>query len=176
MSSSIEGLIYRMVSPEEFQIAHDLYQACVRRMHERGIDQWDEYYPSRQQVLLDIATNTLYGVYHQDQLWGLVVLNEIQDKAYADLEWQTDAEKVLVIHRLAVHPSRQGKGIGQVLMEFAERKALQNQYEAIRLDGFSENKALHTFYLGLGYTHIGDIHLEGQRAQAYHCYEKLISV
>lgn len=155
-------------------VAHGLYQACVLRMHERGIDQWDAYYPSRQQVLLDIATNTLYGVYHQDALWGLIVLNELQDAAYAGLDWQTDSEKVLVVHRLAVHPSRQGKGIGQILMEFAERKAQQNQYDAIRLDGFSENKALHTFYQGLGYTYIGDVQLEGNRPQAYRCYEKLI--
>lgn len=171
MSSGIESLIYRLLSPEEFQEAHALYQACVARMHARGINQWDEYYPSKQQVLLDIASNTLFGAFEQDQLLGLIVLNDKQDESYEQLDWQVDSESILVVHRLAVHPKQQGKGLGQKLMEFAERKAKQQQYEAIRLDGFSGNKALHDFYLMLGYQYIGDVQLSNQ-SQIYHCYEK----
>ncbi len=42
-----------------------------------------------------------------------VAINEEQSPEYSQINWFTDGRKVLVIHRLSVHPEFQGKGIAK---------------------------------------------------------------
>ena len=59
-----------------------LTRACGQHMRDNGIDQWDEDYPNREVISHDIQTQTLFAYREDDEVLGIVVLNETQDEEY----------------------------------------------------------------------------------------------
>jgi len=64
--------------PEELEAILDLTRACARHMRENGIDQWDENYPDIGSLQRDIESKTLFAYRENDEVLGIVVLNETQ--------------------------------------------------------------------------------------------------
>ncbi len=152
-----------------------LTKACGLHMRENGIDQWDEHYPDRESIRQDLETKTLFAMRSDTEILGIVVLNEKQDEEYAQIKWSTaEKDRNLVVHRLAVHPNHQGKGLARKLMDFAEDYARSNDYSAIRLDTFSQNPRNQRFYLNRGYTDLGPVFLKYKKDHPYFCYELLL--
>jgi GNAT superfamily N-acetyltransferase len=63
----------------------------------------------------------------------------------------TQADDLLLIENVAVHPDWQGSGLGRLLMEFAEQQARQRHIRRLALytnEVMTENQAI---YLHLGY-------------------------
>lgn len=153
-----------------------LTRACGQHMRDNGIDQWDADYPSREILLQDLETETLFAYRENDTVIGIVVLNETQDAEYADVDWSTtEADRNIVVHRLAVRPDHQGKGIARQLMDFAEAWAVENKYDAIRLDTFSQNTRNQRFYTSRGYRNLGSVYLKYKKDHPYFCYELRLS-
>jgi len=167
-----------MTSPgklDELDAILTLTRACGKHMRENGIDQWDENYPDLARLKNDILTETLFAYRDNDEVVGIIVLNETQDAEYEDVNWSTsELDKNIVVHRLAVHPSCQGKGIARKLMDFAESWARNNDYDAIRLDTFSQNPRNQRFYSNRGYTDLGPVFLSYKKEHPYFCYEMLL--
>ena len=152
-----------------------LTKACGKHMRDNGIDQWDEHYPDRGSIQNDIETETLFTLCEGDQILGIVVLNESQDEEYAEINWSTsETDRNLVVHRLAVRPDQQGKGLARQLMDFTEQFAQDEGYDAIRLDTFSQNPRNQRFYLKRGYTDLGAVFLKYKKEHPYFCYELLL--
>ena len=108
----------------------------------------------------------------ENEILGIIVLNETQDDEYQELNWLTSAlHKSIVVHRLAVKPKHQGKGIAQKLMAFGEEHAWKNDYNSIRLDTFSQNPRNQQFYLKRNYKFIGEVFLKYKKDFSYFCYE-----
>jgi len=159
--------------PEELDEIVSLIKACAVYMRDvQGIDQWDEDYPDREDIIKDLDSQTLFAYRMEGSVIGIVVLNETQDAEYAEMNWSTtDDQKNLVVHRLAVHPEHQKRGIARQIMDFAEDYARQEGYDAIRLDTFSQNPRNQRFYLNRGYTDIGPVFLTYKKEFPYFCYE-----
>lgn len=161
--------------PEELDAILELTRACGKHMRQNGIDQWDENYPDRTGLERDIETKTLFAYRENGRVLGIVVLNEHQDPEYAEVNWSTkETDKNIVLHRLAVAPEHQGKGIARKLMDFAENWAKENNFDAIRLDTFSQNPRNQRFYKKRGYTELGSVFLSYKKDFPYFCYELLI--
>ena len=144
-------------------------------MRENGIDQWDENYPDRDSLLYDLNTETLFAYRENSVILGIVVLNESQDEEYAEIKWSTsDADRNIVVHRLAVQPDQQGKGIARKIMDFAEVHAKDQGSDASRLDTFSQNPRNQKFYTNRGYTDLGPVYLKYKKEHPYYCYELLL--
>lgn len=152
-----------------------LTRACGLHMRENGIDQWDENYPDIDSLRNDVERNTLFAYREHGVVLGIVVLNEDQDEEYAEINWSTsEQDRNLVVHRLAVHPDHQGKGIARKLMDFSEEFARKQGYNAIRLDTFSQNPRNQKFYRTRGYSELGSVFLKYKKAHPYFCYELLL--
>jgi GNAT superfamily N-acetyltransferase len=161
--------------PHEIDNIVALTRACGQHMRDNGIDQWDADYPNRAVIAQDIDTETLFTYRTGNEILGIVVLNETQDVEYAQIPWSTsETDRNIVVHRLAVRPDQQRMGIGRKLMDFAEQWARDNQYDAIRLDTFSQNPRNQRFYLNRGYTDLGAVFLPYMRDFPYFCYELLL--
>ena len=161
--------------PHEIDSIVALTRACGQHMRDNGIDQWDADYPNQAVIAQDIDTETLFVYREGNEILGIVVLNETQDAEYAQIPWSTsDTDRNIVVHRLAVRPDQQRMGIGRKLMDFAEQWARDNQYDAIRLDTFSQNPRNQRFYLNRGYTDLGSVFLPYKRDFPYFCYELLL--
>lgn len=152
-----------------------LTRSCGVHLRAQGIDQWDENYPDPARIADDLKQGTLFCYRDSGTIAGIIVLNETQDEEYAHVPWgTTEAQKNLVVHRLAVHPDNQGQGIARQLMDFAEDFAQRQGYDAIRLDTFSRNTRNQRFYLNRGYTEKGLVYLPYKKEHPYHCYELLL--
>jgi ribosomal protein S18 acetylase RimI-like enzyme len=145
-------------------------KACAKHMINQQIYQWNEHYPNRNAFENDVQRDELY-VYVQNNICiGCIVITTIKDVEYIPIEWLTK-DKNIYIHRLAVHPKYQGKGIAQHMMTFAENYAKINGYSSVRLDTFSQNKRNQKFYETRGYKRLGNIYFPKQSKHPFYCYE-----
>ena len=146
-------------------------KACAQKMRLQGIYQWNGYYPSREAFEHDVARQELYVLEKGKKLIGCIVISSLADEFYKDIEWLTEDGKQYYIHRLAVHPDQQGKGFAQILMDYAENMARENEITSIRLDTFSKNERNQRFYEQRGYQRLGEIFFPKQSKFPFYCYE-----
>jgi len=160
------------VTINQLKLIKSLYSAVTDNMRKNGIDQWGRFYPNRWVIGKDLKKGHLYAIFHKEICIGVVVVNQEQSSKYAGLPWNDLKGRPAVIHRLAVHPEWQGKGIGKQLLQHAEALAKSKGCTGIRLDAYSDNSNAIRMYERAGYTPIGQIQFPF-RKHPYHCFEKI---
>ncbi len=150
-----------------------VFRACVAHMESQGIRQWHEDYPAIENIRQDIERGELYYVGEGGEVWATMTLNEEQDPQYQDIVWNCNDGKILVVHRLASHPEKQGNGFARQLMSFAEEYAYANDYAAIRLDAYEANSRSQHFYTKMGYAKTGYVKFDYQEFRCT-AFEKII--
>jgi GNAT superfamily N-acetyltransferase len=144
-------------------------------MNAQGIEQWNEEYPKPRIFTTDVESGTLYALKENQEIIGIIVLSEFQDKEYEDIEWSDETGDYLVIHRIGVHPKWQRKGIATRMMDFAEDYAREHGYNSIRLDTYSGNpRSLELFKKKKYKMKEGHIHFP-ECKDPYYCFEKIIN-
>lgn len=160
----------------DLEIIYSITKSCAKHMINQGVFQWNEKYPSKEILQKDIELQQLWKLSFENKIFGIIVLTNIEDDEYKQVNWLTENNRNLYIHRLAVHPNFQGKGCAQKLMDFAENYALHENFSSIRLDTFSQNKRNQTFYKKRNYTQLDAIYLPNQSKHPFYCFEKLMNV
>lgn len=146
-----------------------LQDACIAKLQQDGINQWDDICPSYICLENDVLSKSLYISHMEHTLCGCITLDEKQEKEYAEVSWTHPGPRILVVHRLMVHPAHRGRGVGKQLMNFAEEKARKKGYDAIRLDVFLDNPVALSLYERLGYRRAGTVLL---KKGPFACFEK----
>ena len=147
---------------------------CANDLISKNIFQWNEKYPNRDIFLSDIEKKNLFILKNNSGIIGCIALSHEKDIEYTDVKWLTKDDKNLYLHRLAVDPKFQKKGIGKLLMDFAEDYARNNKFISVRLDTFSKNERNNRFYKSRKYTKLDDVYFPNQSEFPFHCYEKLL--
>lgn len=151
----------------------NLINKCIKYMESEDIYQWNEFYPTLEIIEKDLQEERLYVLKDKDQCIACVGIDDEEPEEYKSINWFTNGEKVLVIHRLAVHPTYQGKGMAKKLMTFIESIVGENNYTCIRLDAYSGNEKALKLYENLGYKKVGQVYFP-KRELPFYCYEKKI--
>ena len=110
---------------------------------------------------------------HNGEIVGGINIDEKQDPTYLTIDWEDKTNQFLVVHRLAVKEEFWQNRIGKKLMLFVEEVVREEGYQSIRLDTYSGNPKAMEFYLRLGYSKLGHIHLKEGKNE-YYCFEKVI--
>lgn len=166
-----------MIEPAKISQLNEILRmtdACRVAMEENGIFQWTKDYPSRKVFENDIERAELYVLKHDERIIGSIVISLVMDKEYHSIPWLTENTNNYYIHRLAVHPTYQGQGLSQQLMDFGENFAKVNNALSVRLDTFSQNKRNQAFYEQRGYIQLEDIYFPKQSEHPFHCYELVL--
>ncbi|MFZ0246963.1 MAG: GNAT family N-acetyltransferase [Candidatus Binatus sp.] len=74
--------------------------------------------------------------------------------------WPGSTGEAVYIHRIAVR--REARGLGVELLRFAERATAAAGRKLLRLDCFSGNNALCSYYERAGFVRVADIELDGR--------------
>jgi ribosomal protein S18 acetylase RimI-like enzyme len=157
----------------EIEEIMELIAKCVQVMQDGGSDQWDASYPNKEIIGLDIERGTLYVCEDNSAIAGIIVLDENQAEEYKAIRWSQNQGPHLVMHRLAVHPEIQGKGIARQLIAFAEDYAERSGYTSIRLDTYAKNSRALWLYPSLGYDRRGEVNFPGRTA-SFPVFEKVL--
>jgi ribosomal protein S18 acetylase RimI-like enzyme len=147
-----------------------LMQRCRRVLEVERVFQWDDVYPTRHTVDADVRVGSLYLLEDdQGRCVASVALDDVQSPEYSALQWTT-AEPALVVHRLCVDPSAQGRGHAHRLMEFAESHGAGHGYASIRLDAYTGNPRSVQLYRRRGYREVGQVRFP-RRELPFWCFE-----
>ena len=160
----------KQISIDYLKNAFNIFDDVKRDMVNNGIGQWDDIYPDFKIIENDIINKQAYGYFDNEQLVGYIVSNENFDEDYSAVTWKFTDNQPLIVHRLAVKSTFQGKGVAKKLIQL---KAKKDGCLTIRLDAFSSNPKATGFYKGLGY------HLAGKvdfRKGMFYCFEKRINL
>ena len=163
-----------LATQNELDRVKEIAEACAKNMIENNIFQWNDKYPSREIFKEDIKNKSLYVSKINQEVVGCIMFSSRKDDVYKTVNWITEDEYNLYIHRLAVHPIFQKRGIARKMMDFAEDFAKSNNYISIRLDTFSQNPRNNKFYKSRGYNKLDDVYFPKQSEFPFHCYEKLV--
>ena len=152
----------------------NIIKSCALNMIQNDIYQWNQHYPDRSSFINDAENQELYVYVINGKVVACISLCVHMDEVYLPVKWKTKNDNNLYIHRLAVHPDFQKKGVGKILMDFAEKYAEEKKFESVRLDTFSVNKRNLKFYESRGYQRLEGIYFPKQSEFPFYCYELIL--
>jgi ribosomal protein S18 acetylase RimI-like enzyme len=164
-----------LANDNDLKQLRDIYEACSNDLLNKGLQQWDATYPNESHISYHIKEREMY-VYKKDgTIVGAIVLNESQSPEWEAINWQSS--NPFIIHMLCVDPTLQNGGVGKKLVQFAEKIAIEQGYQSIRLDSFSKNEKSLAFYRKAGYNDVGSITFTNKQEgdDRYICFEKVLN-
>jgi len=164
----------RLAKHEDVNNIIEITKACAKHMINNSIYQWNDHYPTISAFKKDVDRQELFVLENGKSIVGCIVISTLIDKEYLPVKWLTKNKNNIYIHRLAIHPEFQGKGLAQKLMNFAEKYAKKNNFSSIRLDTFSKNKKNQLFYELRGYKKLEEIYFPKQSEFPFYCYELVL--
>lgn len=164
----------RKATTTDIEAILELTKACANHMISNGIFQWNEHYPNQATFENDVKRGELFVIEKNGLIVGCIVISTIMDAEYIPIKWMTANTNNVYIHRLAVHPNQQGKGIARQLMDYAEELSKQNNFTSVRLDTFSLNLRNQKFYESRGYRQLGTIYFPQKSKHPFYCYEYIL--
>jgi len=130
---------------------------------ELKIDQWQDGYPTEDQIKLDIANNDSYVVLNDSgKIIGTTVFSTKKEPSYSNIEgkWITPGNANYgVIHRLAVCKNSRKSGMAKFVFDECEQQ-LKKLEIGMRIDTHRDNKGMQRLLKARGYQYCGVIYLE----------------
>ena len=165
----------RLARPEDVDAIWALVQRAAAHMHSLGNPQWGEDYPTRAHYAADQARDELYVAEDEDgTILGAVCLNQDQAPEYALLPWAISGP-AMVLHRLAVDPAAQRRGVGRSFFQFAEAMARCHGLPTFHLDTYARNDRMQALIRSQGFTQVGMVHFDREgRPDGFPCFEKVL--
>ncbi|MDC7125078.1 MAG: GNAT family N-acetyltransferase [Spirochaetales bacterium] len=165
------NIIIKKLSEQEIDNTFKIYKDATENLISLGINQWDDFYPTKEIILNDIKKESLFGYFEKNTICAAMVLNTEQSPEYSNIDWKFKDKHPLVLHRICVSPKHQRKGIAKKLIIFMEEYAIKNNYKTIRFDTFTKNPYSVKLYNSLGFINSGTVKF---RKGEFYCFEKRI--
>ncbi len=148
-----------------------MFREVVKDMNKRGLYHWNTGYPNPEIVGKDLEDGNLYMVMANYVCIGAIVMNNSSSPEFNTIDWKSNGEKVLYIHRMAVHPMWRGKGVTEKMLGFAEKYGKENGYTSIRLDVYDSNDHRISVIKNRKFDEVGKLQFEYQKTP-FTCFEK----
>lgn len=162
---------FRIAQEDDFEMIASIFKKAINNMALHFIDQWDEFYPTKEILQSDISSRQMHVMTLNNRIVSVVVVNEEQSPEYESGDWKDKKGKIAVIHRLCVDPDFQHSGIGKDTVLLAEKMLAKKGYTSIRLDVFTQNFSALKLYRRLKYTQVGEVTF---RKGLFYLFEKRI--
>ncbi|MBR7038861.1 MAG: GNAT family N-acetyltransferase [Oscillospiraceae bacterium] len=148
-------MTYRLANARDLDAVCALVRAAVAEMVRGGIDQWDDIYPSRNDLRSDIERAQLTVGETAGEICVIFTINKECDAQYQGGDWQYRGESWRVLHRLCVDPRHWHQGIAAAALAHIEAVLRAQGVKAIRLDVFDGNAGAVSLYQKNGYRKAG---------------------
>ncbi|MFA7745675.1 GNAT family N-acetyltransferase [Salinicoccus roseus] len=159
---------------EDLERVVEIKEKVLPLMIGAGNTQWSEEYPDMDRFRKDVEAGSLY-VYEEDGILdGFVVVDNDHPEPYDEIEWEVACAESRAMHRMAVDPSRQGRGIARKMMKEVEDRLEAEGTRAIHTDTSLENERMQKQFEKNGYIFRGKLHLDDNEDDWYVAYEKVL--
>ncbi len=155
IASAIGSVEISLAVPADIDDVLDVLNEAARWLASRGINQWRVDGFPRELIADSISRGEVYVARHDRRAVGTFTLQWSDE-----LFWPGAAEEAGYIHRVAVR--RDARGLGVELLKFAERVTAATGRKLLRLDCFSENLALCSYYEGAGFVRVAEVEVDGR--------------
>ncbi|HAT4103942.1 GNAT family N-acetyltransferase [Clostridium perfringens] len=140
----------------------EIIELSKKYLKETKVDQWQDGYPSKEDLRRDIESGNSYVLTNKDEIVATTVISLDGESTYNSIfngEWITN-EKYIVMHRVAVHDKYKGKGIFKELIKEAESLALNKRILSIKIDTHRDNISMQRAVVKNNFKRCGIIYLE----------------
>ncbi|MBR5527680.1 MAG: GNAT family N-acetyltransferase [Clostridia bacterium] len=153
--------MFRKATSSDIDAINSIYLAIhTEEENDRASTGWKrDIYPTRKTAEDSVKLSEMFVCEKDGKIIAAAKINKTQEKEYANINWKyiSPADKVMVIHTLAVSPALKGNGIGTAFIEFYENYAKELGCSCLRLDTNEKNTAARALYKKLGYIESGII-------------------
>ncbi|MFJ6705742.1 MULTISPECIES: GNAT family N-acetyltransferase [unclassified Streptomyces] len=159
----MKDLLIRPGRLDELGTVEALLREASAWLASRNIDQW-QYPPHRDRITVALERGVCFLAFQYGE-----PIATIQVDDFADPEFWTPDDKpdtALYVHRMAVRRETAGVGVGGMLLDWASEHAAAQGKQWLRLDAWKDNKGLHRFYKGAGFTLLRIVDLPHRRSGA----------
>ena len=164
----------RQATHKDIEAIMSLVRRVVPLMRASGNLQWDDQYPNPTVFNRDVNLNQQWLTEIDRQIAGVAAITTDQEPEYANVGWDTH-ETAIIVHRLAVDPTFQGKGVAAAFMQQAEIVSRQRGIFILRVDTNTQNEATQRLLPKLGYTLAGETSFNFRPGLKFRCYQKRLS-
>lgn len=147
------GLRIENSQPADMEIIFRLFDAAIAYQQRKGCELWPRF--SESLILEEIFGNRHWKVMEGDTVAGVfsVMYND-------PVIWlERDADPAVYLHRIAVNPAFKGKGLMQIIKDWAKQHAVQQGKAFVRMDTWGNNESLRKYYESCGFDYLGKQHL-----------------
>ena len=155
IATAIGSAEISLAVPADIDDVVDTLNEAARWLASRGINQWrvDGFPPEL--IAEGISHGEVYVARRDGRAVGTFTLQWSDE-----LFWPGASEAAGYIHRIAVR--RDARGLGDELLRFAERVTAATGRKLLRLDCFSGNSALCSYYERAGFVRVADVEVDGR--------------
>jgi GNAT superfamily N-acetyltransferase len=140
-------------------------------MNTKGLTHWNNTFPGNELIKKDLQEGCIFLAKEKGVCKGMITISECEPEDYRQLNIASQNSRPLYLHRIAVHPLWQGKGIARQMIEFARQRAKETGFNCIRLDVFKPSARAIALCVKNDFKEIGSFQAEYQRIP-FVCYEK----
>ncbi|MCP6681872.1 GNAT family N-acetyltransferase [Bacillus nakamurai] len=159
-----------LAQPDDAQAVMELLVSAAKWLRGKGSDQWSGllHGEDTHNMRGSVADGHVFLFKRDGELAGVVMLLPEASEWDRQLWGEAGHGESVYLHRLAIDRRFAGCGLGRTILSWAETGVYCPGKTKIRLDCVSENKALQSFYSGMGYESKGS-------TAGYHLFEKEIA-
>lgn len=164
---------FRKSTHEDVPSIWKILNDAIARRKAEGSNQWQDGYPNRDSLLLDIQKEAGYVLCENDEIVGYCAVLINDEPEYDNLQgkWKSTGDFV-VFHRVAVSENHLGKRYAEKMFVYIERFALKNNICSIKADTNFDNDAMLHLFKKLGYEYCGEVFFRGSPRKAF---EKVVA-
>ena len=154
----------RQASEDDVIDIIDLLEESSAWMISIGIDRWQPgaHAAAEQQLRNEVKRGNVYVWKPLNALFATIRLTGTDEAI-----WPNDSTAALYIHKMSVRRSLKGRGLGKLLLQWAEQRATRDGVDRLRLDCWAENQRLCKFYLSCGFQPIRTVIVQGWNHQLF---------
>lgn len=156
------NMTIKRAGSSDVEAALEFYYQLIDDMRGTGFLRWEKgVYPKLSDLQEAAQAGNLFLGYADGKIAGAFILSHNQDEGYSQVHWTRDvpADKVAVVHLLAVSRNLKGQGIGPRLLQEAVHIAAERGDEVVRMDTLTYNEPVQRLYEKFGFTCCGDVEI-----------------
>ncbi len=120
-----------------------------------GLADWNEYYPSMDNIEFDMARDNLFVMMEGENIIATISIDE-DDEVKILPNWSKELEPAGELSRLCVRRDKQNQGIARVMMEYAFEQLRNRGYRGVHILVRKGHEIALQSYSHLGYQPAGN--------------------